>query len=203
MNDAADSGAAPAAERDLVRRAVKGDAAAFGRLVQLHQKAVFNVAFRFLGRRPDAEDAAQDTFIRAYRALDRFDTTRPLAPWLKRIAVNVCLNRLEAQRIRPETLATDMGRPDDAPFDRLPGRRPTPEQAALATEQAAEIRQALAQLPPRYRAVIELRHFQGLSYAEMSATLERPLSSVKSDLFRARRQLAALLSGLAPGAPES
>ncbi len=79
----------------LIRRTQQGDTAAFGLLMQRYQTAVFNTAYRLMGRRQDAEDATQEAFLRAYRALDRFDLKRPFAPWIKRIAVNVCLNWLK------------------------------------------------------------------------------------------------------------
>jgi RNA polymerase sigma-70 factor, ECF subfamily len=101
---------------------------------------------------------------------------------LKKIAVNVCLNRLE----RRESLTLK----DEAV---IPSPDPGPESQTIEREQNRQIRAALLSLPPRYRAIIELRHFQELSYAEMSETLNRPMSDIKSDLFRARRLLAAKL----------
>ena len=172
-------------ERELTQRAAQGDREAFGELVTSHQAGVFNTAYRLLGERRDAEDAAQETFLRAYRSIRSLDPTRPPGPWLRRIAVNVCLNRLE----RREVLPLD----PEAP---LASADPSPEGRSIEEERSRQIRQALASLPPRYRAAIELRHFQELSYAEMAETLERPLSDVKSDLFRARKQLAERLKEL-------
>ncbi|HFQ93707.1 MAG TPA: sigma-70 family RNA polymerase sigma factor, partial [Anaerolineae bacterium] len=159
------------------------------------QTAVFNVAYRMFGRREDAEDAAQEAFLRAYKALDRFDETRPFAPWIKRITVNLCLNWLEAEKVRPQISAADMGAADeDAPdMDAWRHAAPTPEQTMIRQEQGDKLRQAILQLPPRYRAVIECRHFQEMRYDEMAEVLERPLSSVKSDLFRARKMLREIL----------
>ncbi len=186
---------AQANERDLLARAKQGDEAAVAALVRRHQTAVFNVAYRFLGNRQDAEDAAQEAFVKALRALDRFDLERPFAPWIKRIAANHCLNRLAAARIRPSVPESDLAAPgaEAASLDKWAHHSPTPEQTLLAREQAGYIRAAIIQLPPRYRAVIELRHFQQLSYDEIAAAMERPLSSVKSDLFRARKILAEKL----------
>jgi RNA polymerase sigma-70 factor (ECF subfamily) len=169
-------------ESELARLAARGDQEAFGELVRRHQTSVFNVAFRLLGERRDAEDAAQEAFLRAYRAIRRLDPARPAEPWLKKIAVNVCLNRLErhwASSLEDETV--------------LAALEPGPESRTIEQERDREIRLALLALPPRYRAAIELRHFQELSYTEMAEALERPLSDVKSDLFRARKMLAKLL----------
>lgn len=179
-------------EQELLGRAKQGDGAAYGEIVRRHQAAVFNLAHRMLGRSQDAEDAAQEAFLRAFRALERFQSGRPFAPWIKRIAMNVCLNWLESSRIRPHLLASDIvnGEDEAADIDRWSHPGPSPEQMLLANERAGRMRQAILQLPPRYKAVIELRHFQEMRYDEIATALGRPLSSVKSDLFRARKMLA-------------
>jgi RNA polymerase sigma-70 factor (ECF subfamily) len=169
-------------ERELAQRAAQGDREAFGGLVTRHQAGVYNVAYRMLGECKEAEDATQETFLRAFRAIRTFDPGRPPGPWLKKIAVNVCLNRLE--RREPLTL-------EDVSL--VPASDPGPESQIMAREQNRQIHAALLALPPRYRAAIELRHFQELSYTEMAETLNRPLSDIKSDLFRARKLLAEFL----------
>lgn len=188
---------AAVAERDLALRTQDGDAQAFAELVRRHQAAVFNVAYRMTGNRRDAEDVTQETFLRAYRAFYRFDPERPLAPWLKRIAVNQCLNRWESARVRLTTQAADVARPDEerVDLDRWAAPRPTPEQAVLSAEREQAVRDAIVQLPLYYRAVVELRHYQGLSYDQIAETLGRSLANVKSDLYRARKMLARLLQG--------
>jgi RNA polymerase sigma-70 factor (ECF subfamily) len=187
----------PADEREWLLRAQQGDGTAFAELVRCHQTAVFNVAYRLLGRRQDAEDATQEAFMRAYRALDRFDVERPFAPWIKRITTNLCYNWLEKERIRPAVSAADLSREgaEAADFDEVVQTSTTPEQTLVAAEQSDQVRQALLQLSSRYRIVVELRHFQELSYAEIAEIVERPLSDVKSDLFRGRKKLTQLLKG--------
>jgi RNA polymerase sigma-70 factor (ECF subfamily) len=176
-----------APKSELARRAANGDPAAFAEIVRLHQQAVYNLAYRMLGNAHDAEDAAQDAFIRAYQFFDRFDLDRPLAPWLKRIAVNVCLNRLNASK---PASSLDVNLPP--PKDPQPG----PEAQTVNRQRGERIRTEILELPPNYRAVIELRHFQELSYDEIARALKRPLSSVKSDLFRARKILAERLNDI-------
>jgi RNA polymerase sigma-70 factor (ECF subfamily) len=174
-------------DRGLCLRARQGDRDAFGEIVSRHQQAVFNAAYRVLGNVGDAEDATQETFVRAYQFFDRFDVDRPLAPWLKRIAVRVCLNRLEG--FKPaSTLDDELVSASDPD--------PGPEMQTVHRSQDERIRHELSCLPPRYRAVIELRHFQDLSYEEIAKELERSLSDVKSDLFRARKLLAERLKDL-------
>lgn len=182
-------------ERDLVFRVQRGDVEAFGELVRRHQSAVFNVAYRMTGNRHDAEDAAQETFLRAFRAFDRFDPERPLAPWLKRITANYCLNWLQSSRVKTTNVVADMQYPgqEAMTMDSYAQTKPLPEQMAINRETADQLRAAILQLPPHYRAVIELRHFQDLSYDEMAETLERSLNNVKSDLYRARKLLAEMI----------
>ena len=178
-----------AKERSLTKRAAQGDQNAFGELVQLHQSAVFNVAYRMLGNRQDAEDVAQEAFARAYKAFETFDTERPLLPWIKRIATNLCLNRIKAN---DPILSLENGLPPP----KEPGAGP--ETQTANRERDAQIRTAILSLPSRYRAVIELRHFQDLNYEEIAKTLDKPISTVKSDLFRARKMLAEKLKETRP-----
>ncbi len=174
-------------ERSLVRRAKRGDHEAFGEIVQCHQQAVFNVAYRLFGNVGDAEDAAQEAFLRAYRFLDTFDPDRPLAPWLKQIAVNVCLNALKAKKGDSDL---------DEEFDPAPDPHPTPEALTVLRDRDERIRLELHRLPLRYRLVIELRHFQDSSYEDIAKQLKQPVSDVKSNLFRARKLLAERLKDL-------
>ena len=171
-----------AEEWRLIRRAQCGDDDAFGQLVACHQQVVFNIAYRMMGNRQEAEDVAQEAFVKAYQALDRFDAQQPFAPWIRRIATNTALNRIKQQR--PETELNE---------EILPAEQPGPETQAIAGEVSDRLRAAIAALPPNHRAAIELRHFQGLSYQEMSEALNAPLSDIKSWLFRARHRLREVL----------
>jgi RNA polymerase sigma-70 factor, ECF subfamily len=169
-------------DRDLIQRARRGDAEAFGELVTRHQTSVFNVCYRMLHERADAEDMMQETFLRVRDRLNIFDSERLFGPWIRRVAVNVCLNRLESQHAVAEL--------DD---ERDADKSQSPESQVEVHERSEQIRGALASLPGHYRAVIELRHYQELSYAEIAAELKIPLSDVKSHLFRARKILAEKL----------
>lgn len=167
-------------DRDLILRARRGEAEAYGELVTRYQTSVFNVCYRILYERREAEDLAQEAFIRAYERLATFDLERPFGPWIRRVAANLCLNQLSARR--PESAELDEER--DAGADHMP------EAAYDVRERSEQIRAALASLPAQYRAVVELRHYQDMSYDEIAAALRIPLSDVKSHLFRARKLLA-------------
>jgi RNA polymerase sigma-70 factor (ECF subfamily) len=169
-------------DRDLIQRARRGDAEAFGGLVTRYQTSVFNVCYRMTNERREAEDLAQETFIRIYSRLDKFDIQREFGPWVRRAAANLCLNHLEAQR---STNVLD----DERDADEIQ----RPETIYEVRERSEQIRDALASLPPHYRAVVELRHYQEMSYDEIATQLCIPLSDVKSHLFRARKLLAEKL----------
>lgn len=169
-------------DRDLIQRARRGANDAFGELVTRYQTSVFNVCYRMLHERGAAEDLTQETFMRAYDRLHTFDLEREFGPWIRRVAANLCLNHLEAQKV---TAPLDEERDAD--------ENTRPERQVEVKERSAQVRTALASLPPHYRAVVELRHYQELSYDEIAAELNIPLSDVKSHLFRARKILAEQL----------
>jgi RNA polymerase sigma-70 factor (ECF subfamily) len=171
-------------DRDLILRARRGETEAFGELVGRTQSAVFNVCYRLMGERREAEDLAQETFLRAYTRLASFDLERPFLPWIRRVAANLCLNRLSEHPPTLVELSEDLERADAGQ---------EPDARIEQRERSGQIRAALLALPPRYRVAIELRHFQELSYEEMAQTLNLPMSDIKSDLFRARKLLAAKL----------
>jgi RNA polymerase sigma-70 factor (ECF subfamily) len=172
-------------DRDLVLRVRRGDADeadAFGELVSRYQTGVFNVCYRLLHERGEAEDLAQETFMRAYNRLHTFDVEREFSPWIRRVAANLCLNYLESQKV---TAPLDEERDAD--------RAQLPEAVTEVRERSEQIRDVLLSLPPQYRVVVELRHYQELSYDEIANELNIPLSDVKSHLFRARKLLAEKL----------
>lgn len=178
-------------EPALVRLARSGDAEAFGELVRRYQTSVYNVCFRLMRERRDAEDLAQEAFIRAYERLDTFEAGRPFGPWIRRVAANLCLNRLASAAGGLGHVSLDDERDEAAEPGGLAGE---PQAAREQAEEAEALRAALLSLPAHYRAVIELRHFQEMSYAEIASALDLPLSDVKSHLFRARRLLSQKLN---------
>jgi RNA polymerase sigma-70 factor (ECF subfamily) len=169
-------------DRDLILRARRGDSEAYGELVTRYQRSIFNVCYRILHERVEAEDLAQESFIRAYDRINTFDIEREFGPWIRRVAANVCLNYLESQH-----KSVELNDERDA------GESESPEAVMEVHERSEQIRRALASLPAHYRVIIELRHYQELSYDEIAAELNIPLSDVKSHLFRARKLLAEKL----------
>src|SRR5512136_417397 len=153
----------------LVRRVRQGDLEAYGELVRRYQGSVFGVCYRMLGERREAEDMVQHAFLRGYERLGTFDLAFPFGPWIRRVAANLCLNRL--QRRQPVLVELD----DELALHGAPPGS-TPETSMDSRLQADEIRRAVLALPPAYRAVIEMRHYQDASYEEIAAALHLPLS---------------------------
>jgi len=169
-------------DRDLILSARRGESDAFGELVTRYQTGVFNVCYRVLHERGEAEDMAQETFMRAYNRLHTFDIEREFGPWIRRVAANLCLNFLES---RKAVLPLDEERDRD--------KTQRPEKQVEVKERSEQVRDALASLPAHFRVVVELRHYQEMSYNEIARELNIPLSDVKSHLFRARKLLAEKL----------
>ena len=173
-------------ERQLIHQAQNGDADAFETLVNQHAPLVYNLALRTLRHPQEAEDVAQETFWRAWRALPRFRAQARFSTWLYRITTNLCYNRLP--HLKRELAALD---PDEDVA--LPDERQQVEQQLLTAELSAMLRATFEQLPEGQRLLINLRHLQGLSYAEIAAVTQMPLGTVKTGIFRARRQLRQAL----------
>lgn len=179
-------------ERAYLTQARAGDQAAFGELVRLHQSAVYNLAYRMLANRVEAEDAAQETFMRAYANLDRYDMERPFRTWLLSITSNYCIDRLRRRRLTWLSLEEPL-----PPTAALHSDETEPEDAVIEDERNAMIQALLAELAPDYRAAVVLHYWYDYSYAEIADILDTTESAVKSRLFRARQTLAARLSGTA------
>ena len=175
---------------DRVRRS--GDIAAFGQLVDRYRTRVVALAWRMLvsgsGTEDEAEDVAQEAFVTAYDKRASYRSPTPFRPWLYRIAINRCRDRLRARARYPAP-----HRMDDFPEPVEPDSDPL--HAVLTEEWEARFQQAVAGLPPNYRAVFLLRHMDDLSYEEIAAATDLPLGTVKTHLFRARAQLRRELTG--------
>jgi RNA polymerase sigma-70 factor (ECF subfamily) len=167
--------------------ALQAEYQAFGELVRRYQTSVFNVCYRIMGERQEAEDMTQETFLRAHERLRTYDPDRPFGPWIRRVGANLCLNTIKRQRLATLPLDEEL----EGSTTKVEER---PEAARVFAERSEAIRDAILELPVQYRVVIELRHFFDMSYKEIAEAVGLPLSDVKSHLFRARRLLAARLS---------
>ena len=178
------SGTGAETEAKLIEKARNGDRNAYGELVRYHYPGVVNVVYRMCGSADLAQDAAQETFIEAWLHLNTFRPATSLRNWLYRIAVNAALDVLRRDR---KTAGTD--------FETLVIADPQagPEAALLQKERALAVQQAIHSLTEAGRAVLVLREYGGLSYEEISTTLQIPLGTVMSRLNYARNQLKQIL----------
>lgn len=174
-------------ERQLIYRAQRGDPAAFEALVQQHAPYVYNLALRMLSDPHEAEDMAQEAFLRAWRSLPKFQMKAQFSTWLYRIVTNLCYNRLPKLKRELEALETN------EVID-LPSHHPSALSVVLTTELQQYLYQAIENLPDSYRLLISLRHLQGMSYADIAKTTGLPLGTVKTGIYRARQQLKEALN---------
>ena len=176
----------PLDEEDLIQRAKRGDTHAYEELVHAYQGIAFRIAYVLAGNAADAEEAAQDGFVKAWRALGRFREGAPFRPWLLQIVANEARNRRRSAGRRAHLAlraATEHPSGDAAP---------SPEAAVLSTEQREALLAAVNELPEEQRAVISLRYFLGLSEQEVAAALDLPSGTVKSRTSRALDRLREL-----------
>jgi RNA polymerase sigma-70 factor (ECF subfamily) len=174
----------------LIQRVRGGDQAAFTELVETYQKPVYHLCLRMLGDPGDAEDAAQESFLRAYMQLATYDAGRSFKTWLMAIASHYCIDRLRRKRAKLVSL-------DDEPLVQVLGLRcqaPLPDEAALYMEQASRMQRALTHLPTETRKVVALRYWGEYTCEEIAEATGSTVNAVKSRLHRARAALAVLLS---------
>lgn len=188
---------APDDDADPIRRVLAGDRDAFGLLVARHGRRVHDLARRMLRDASEADDAVQQAFLNAFRALDRFDPQRPFRHWILRITTNLCRNRLAARRLHPGARGTA---PDEIDPTHLRVAPPSPVREGDDDPQGGErVRAALESLPDTYRLAAVLRYVHGLSVEDIAEVADEPLGTVKTHLFRARAALAVLLAPIERG----
>jgi RNA polymerase sigma-70 factor, ECF subfamily len=183
-----------AGDAAFVERARQGDREAFRALVERHGRSVFRLAFRMTGNEGDAEDVVQETFLKAYRKLDAFESRADFATWLYRIAANCAYDLLRSRARRPED-------PIEAEGESIPveATSPSPERLALAMEVRRRVAAALQRLTPAERTAFVLRHHEGCSIAEIGAALGLDSSAAKHSVFRAVKKMREALQPLAQG----
>jgi len=171
------------AEPVWIARAQKGSSEAFTHLVEVYQTPVYNLCSRMLGDAYEAEDAAQETFLRAYQNLRRYDDQRSFSTWLLSIAAHYCIDQIRKRRMPLVSL-------DDTPYLDPPDQEPGPEASLGRREEQKRIEVLLSTLTAQDRAVVVMRYWYDLSYEEIAESLSMSVSAVKSRLHRARLSLA-------------
>jgi RNA polymerase sigma-70 factor, ECF subfamily len=186
-------------DRTYVARARAGDADAYRVLVERHGRALFRLCFRMTGNQQDAEDVVQESFLRAFRQLSKFDERASFGTWLYRIAANCSLDLVRSRKRRSEhqsligdSTAGSGGQADD-PVLSLPSNDPTPERAALSGEIRERLAEAMNELSATERTAFVLRHFEGMRIEDVSRVLECQPGAAKHSVFRAVQKLRRAL----------
>ena len=183
-----------ASEEQLVRRAQQGDNGAFEELLLLHQKKVYNLCLRMSANQDDALDLSQEAFIKAWRSIGQYQFEASFSTWLFRLTSNVCIDFLRRKKRRQETSLTESYDDSDEGAElSLPDVQPLPEQQAITNETKMELAQAMAQLAPDHREILQLRVIEDLPYEQIADILGVRVGTVKSRLARARLSLRKIL----------
>src|SRR5438128_1371198 len=177
----------------VLARARQGDSDAFRALVERHSRTVFRLAYRMTGNEQDAEDVVQESFLRAYRQLGRFESRANFGTWLYRIVANCSVDLMRAKQARHDQVRGDSL---DLVGDLPAGETPGPERLARSAEIDRRVQAALRDLSPLERAAFTLRHYEGRSIDEISRTLGLGTSAAKHSVFRAVKKLRLVLEPL-------
>jgi len=181
----------------VLARARQGDGEAFRALVERHSRSVFRLAFRMTGNEQDAEDVVQESFLRAYRQLGRFESRANFGTWLYRITANCAVDMMRARQARHDQAR---GESLEEGAASVCSEQAGPERLARSAEIQRQVEDAMADLSPLERAAFTLRHYEGRTIEEISRTLGLGTSAAKHSVFRAVRKLRAALEPLAPAA---
>ncbi|HEX3281803.1 MAG TPA: sigma-70 family RNA polymerase sigma factor [Pyrinomonadaceae bacterium] len=178
---------AATSDEQIVERALTGDAEAFGEIVQRWERRIFALTFGMLGREEDARDATQETFLAAFRNIRSFRGEAKVSSWLHRIAVNQCITRQRRAKVRKESGLEEEEEKHAASFSA--SLHYSPAFVVEGRERSAAVRRAVNSLPLELRQVIVMKEFEELTFREMADALDIPLSTVKSRLYTALKQL--------------
>jgi RNA polymerase sigma-70 factor (ECF subfamily) len=190
------------AEQAVVERARSGDGEAFRELVERHSRPLFRLAYRMTGSESDAEDVVQETFLKAYRQLSRFDGRASFGTWLHRIGANCALDIVRARRRRAEQFsepwgsAGDVGGFTDDPVSAAPSADPAPDRLAMAGQTRRRVAEAMNELSAVERAAFVMRHFEGMSMEDIGRALGCQTGAAKHSVFRAVHKLRRALEPL-------
>ncbi len=185
----------------VIARARRGEEAAFAELLRRYRAPIFNLCLRMLKNRDDAEDVAQDVFIKVFSMLERYDERYAFRSWLFKIAANQCIDFIRKNRVKLLRLDEPVQYKGEEIERQLPDNGPAPDQELESSEIGKILREITDELPPHYRAMIVLRHQEQLSYEEIARLMELPLGTVKARIHRARAMMKEKLTkrrGLGP-----
>ncbi len=176
-------------DRDLIRECLGGSRKAYRTLLVRYQDPVFNYCKRMIRDPGQAEDIAQEAFVRTLTRLDRYDERYTFSAWIFKIATNLCIDHLRKSKRIAYSLDQDIDGGDGSFRRDMPSKAPDPTAQVQASEQMQMLNEAIAELPEHYRAILLLRHQEDMSYDEIAQALDLPIGTVKIRIHRAREQI--------------
>jgi len=186
-------------DSELVRESLQGKEKAFGELVDRYRARIFSFILRMVKNHEEANDVAQEVFVKLYRSLDTYDPSRNFSSWLFKIAQNMAIDHLRKQRTDIVSLDEPMETETSEYRIQVASSNLSPDRELEGLEVGEALEVAIEELEPSYRSAILLRHVEGRSYDEIADILELPLGTVKTYIFRARRMLRERLKNMLPG----
>jgi RNA polymerase sigma-70 factor (ECF subfamily) len=183
-------------EKRLVLRAKRGDRDAFAELVDIYKDKIYQLAYRMTGNRQEAEDIAQETFLRVYANFHTYDDHFKFSTWIYRIATNLCIDR--GRKKKPHFSLDEQAEGTDGLdwYSRLKSQEQTPEEEVVSQELQTTVQRAISQLSPKYRSIMILRYIEDLTLQEISEVLKLPVTTIKTRIHRGREALRAKLRTL-------
>lgn len=179
----------PKSDYELVDEAIKGDQNAFTQLSNRYRSQIYSLLLKMVRNKEEAEDLAQEAFLKAFNAISTFNKEYAFSTWLYKIAINNCIDFLRKKKFKTKSIDRPIEtKSGEIKYD-LPDSSYNPERRILRKEMSAMIQHAIKALPEKYKTVIVLRHIQSKSYEEIAAILDVPLGTVKARIFRAREML--------------
>lgn len=177
-----------------IEKAIQGDQKAYEVLVERYKRGIFNMIFQMVKNREETEDLVQETFIKAFNALESYDSKYAFSTWLYKIAYNNCIDAIRKKKLKTLPLDKPIRTHEGEVKQEIRDDTTSPEKDYLFSEKKKQIQTSIENLPPRYRQVIVLRHQDDQSYEEIAEFLKIPLGTVKARIFRAREMLKKMLS---------
>lgn len=180
-------------EKRLIKQAKRGDREAFAEIVELYKDKIFQLAYRMTGNRQEAEDIAQETFLRVYANINQYNEGYKFSTWIYRIATNLCIDR--ARKKKPDFSLDEKAAGTEGLdwYSRLSSPDKTPEETVVTQELQNHVQDAITQLSPKYRSIMILRYIEDLSLQEISELLKLPITTIKTRIHRGREALRGKL----------
>jgi RNA polymerase sigma-70 factor (ECF subfamily) len=180
-------------DKRLINQALAGDRQAFSEIVERYKHKIYQLAYRMLGNRLEAEDVGQETFLRVFANLSRYDQSHKFSTWIYRIATNLCIDRLRKRKLTYSLDQEVAGTEGLDLYSQIPDEQKTPEAEVITIELQQEVQQAMDQLPIQYKSIMNLRYIEDLSLQEISELVDLPVSTIKTRIHRGREALRKLL----------